>query len=646
MLNNPDINPGFHCQNQGPDTDMNFNPLPTSWITVAWSMMASAILTLALLHLFIWFNQRRQWAYLSFSIAAIAVAVIAGMEFIAMRAASIEQMATLLRWGHLPLFIIWVAIVCFVRFYFDAGRLWLAWTVCGLRALALFLNFTTGQNLFFREITSLKHVVIFGGETISIPQGVLNPWYIVGPLSMLALIVFVVDASVTLWHRGAGTGRHAGIVSGSITFFLIASVGHAALVNAGIINSPYIASLSFMPIIIAMSYELSHDVLRSAQLAQRLQASEAGLRLSEQRMNLAMSAAELGLWEWDIVHDEIWSTDNGRALYGIAKTVRISFDRFLKALYAEDRDVVRLAVDKSLASGGKYEAEYRVMLPDGRIRWLAARSHIEFNNRGLPLRMHGVSIDITRRKQAELDAQKQRNKLAHLSRVTMLGELSGSLAHELNQPLAAILSNAQAAQRFLAREDVDLNEVRDILKDIVAEDQRASEVIQRLRLLLRKDEVQHQPLDVNEVVREVLKLVRCDLASRNIVVKLDLALRLPVVIGDQVLLQQVLLNLLLNGCDALAHIGCVEHRQLHLQTLWNGNAVQVSVGDQGLGIALDNMERIFEPFFTTKSHGMGLGLAICRTIITAHTGQLWAKNNADFGASFYFTLPSYSGENT
>ena len=148
-------------------------------------------------------------------------------------------------------------------------------------------------------------MAIFGGETISIAQGVLNPWYIVGPLSMLALVVFVMDASVTLWRRGTDTGRRAVIFSSSITFFLLASIVHAALVNAGIINSPYIVSLSFMPTIIAMSYELSYDVLRSAQLANRL-------RISEQRMNLAMSAAELALWEWDIVHDEIWSTDKGR----------------------------------------------------------------------------------------------------------------------------------------------------------------------------------------------------------------------------------------------------------------------------------------------------------------------------------------------
>jgi two-component system sensor kinase FixL len=617
-----------------------------SWITVAWSMMASAILTLALLHLFIWFNQRQQWAHLAFSIAAFAAAVLAGMEFMGMRAVSIEQMATLQRWAHLPVLVIWVAIVFFVRFYFNAGRLWLAWTVCGLRALALILSLTTGQSLFFRKVTNLKHVAIFGGETISIPQGVLNPWYIVGPLSTLALIVFVVDASVTLWRRGTDTGRRAMIISGCITFFLLTAVVQPALVNAGLINSPYMVSLSFMSIIIAMSYELSHDVLRSAQLAHRLQASEAGLRLSEQRMDLAMSAAELCLWEWDIVHDEIWSTDNGCALYGIAKAERISFDRFLNSLYAEDREPVRLAAEKSLAGNGNYEGEYRVMLPDGGIRWLAARSHIEFNNRGLPLRMSGISIDITRRKLAELDAQKQHNELAHLSRVTMLGELSGTLAHELNQPLAAILSNAQAALRFLEQDAASLDEVRDILEDIVADDKRAGEVIQRLRLLLRKDEVQHRPLDVNEVVQDVLKLVHSDLATRNIVVTIDLSSGLPVVMGDRVLLQQVLLNLILNGCESVDHVEIIKHRRLLIHTLWNGDAVQVSVFDRGRGIAPDDMERIFEPFITTKPQGMGLGLSICRTIITAHNGKLWATNNADCGATFYFTLPAYPGETT
>ena len=579
-----------------------------------------------------------------FSIAAVAVAVITAMEFMAMRTTSIDEMAALMRWVQIPLFVIWIAIICFVRFYFDAGRLWLAWTVCSLRALTLILDFSAGQNLFFKEITSLKQVTIFGGDSISIAQGILNPWYVMGPLSMLALVGFVADASFTVWRRGTKTPRHPLIFSLCITFFLMAMVGHAVFVNAGMIDSPFIASFSFMPTIIGMSYELSYNVIRSVQLAHRLQASEAELRISEERMCLAISAAELGLWEWDIIHDEIWSTDNGRALYGIAKTERINFDRFLNTLYPDDREAVRLAVESLLAGNGDYEGEYRVRLPDGCIRWLAVRSRIKFNNHGQALRMHGVSIDITRRKQAELDLRKQHSELAHLSRVTMLGELSGALAHELNQPLAAIISNAQAALRFIAQDSAISNEVRDILEDIVAEGKRAGDVIHRIRLLLKREEKEHQPLDVNWVVQEVLKLVCNDLANRNITVNASLASALPAVIGDRVQLQQVLLNLIMNACDAMAHNGIItENRHIHIQTLRNGDGVQVSVRDQGRGIALDNMERIFEPFFTTKQQGMGLGLAICRTIINAHKGRLWATNNADCGSTFYFKLPSSPG---
>ena len=148
-------------------------------------------------------------------------------------------------------------------------------------------------------------------------------------------------------------------------------------------------------------------------------------------------------------------------------------------------------------------------------------------------------------------------------------------------------------------------------------------------------------LNLNEVVQEVLKLVRSDLASRNIAVKTGLSSKLPAVIGDRVLLQQVLLNLILNGCDAMVH---AEHRRLHIKTQWNGNAVQVSVVDQGRGIALDDMAHLFEPFFSTKPQGMGLGLPICRTIINAHNGRIWAANNASCGASFYFTLLAYPGK--
>ena len=265
---------------------------------------------------------------------------------------------------------------------------------------------------------------------------------------------------------------------------------------------------------------------------------------------------------------------------------------------------------------------------------------MEFGGDGQPVRMRGCSLDITRRKQAELEAAHQRKDLAHLSRVTTAGELSGSIAHELTQPLSAILSNAQAAQRVLASGDADIAELRQILNEIVSEDKRASEVIRRLRLWLKKGEVQQHSLRINKVVRDVMNLIRSDLINQKVTVECKLARNLPMVTGDPVQLQQVLLNLVLNACDAMTGCNTSERRLLIRTGIENdGGSVIVSVTDQGTGITEEKMENIFEPFFTTKPKGMGLGLSVCRSIITAHRGKLCATNNTDRGATFYFSVP-------
>jgi two-component system sensor kinase FixL len=611
-----------------------------SWITVVWSMLASASLTFALLHLFIYAKNIRPWVNLAFAAAAIAAAMISAVELMAMQSTSIEQVAFLQRWVHLPVLILWVGIVCFVRFYFSAGRTWLAWMGGALRVLALILSLTTGQSLFFKEITSLRQVSVWGGETVSLAQGVLNPWYFIGPLSTLFLVVFVLDATVELWRRETGaTRRRAIIFSSSIIFFLLGSVIHTALVNMGAIHSPYLVSFSFMPILLSMSYELSYDMLQSVQTANRLKTREAELHIEKQRMQLAASAANLRLWEWDIVQDQIWSTDKTHALYGLPEKQKISFDHFLNILYEEDRERVRLEVAKSLMANGDYESEYRIQMAKGRLHWFNSRGRIEFGENNQPLRMLGVTIDITRRKQVELEAQQLRNEMMHLSRVILLGELSSSLAHELNQPLTSILSNAQAAQRFLALGDTELAEVRNILNDIVAEDRRAADIIHRLRSLLKKGEVKHVPMDLNNTVHDVLTLMNSDLINHNIQVNLDLDRNPHTVIGDRVQLQQVLLNLLMNGCDAMSDTKTKERHLFIGTALVGGKKVQVSVVDQGVGISSENIKSIFEPFFTTKAHGMGLGLSICRTIIQAHEGQLWVTRNIPRGSAFHFTLP-------
>jgi len=214
-------------------------------------------------------------------------------------------------------------------------------------------------------------------------------------------------------------------------------------------------------------------------------------------------------------------------------------------------------------------------------------------------------------------------------------------SHELNLPLSAILTNAQAAQRVLANGCADLTELQEILDEIVSEDKRAGEVIRHLRLWLKKGQLQQHSLCINQVVQYVLKLINSDLINQKVTVDCELARNLPNLTGDPVQLQQVLLNLVINACDAMADCKTPERRLLIRTETENGNGeVLVSVTDRGGSVPEEKMEQIFEPFFTTKEKGMGLGLSVCRTIIAAHRGKLWATNNADCGATFHFSLPT------
>jgi len=250
-----------------------------------------------------------------------------------------------------------------------------------------------------------------------------------------------------------------------------------------------------------------------------------------------------------------------------------------------------------------------------------------------------VFANILARRQSEIEAQRLRHDLSHVARVSTMGELTASLAHELNQPLTAILSNAQAAQDILESTPVNLEEIRQILADIVEDDKRAGEVIRRLRGLLKKDNLEITALDVNEIVGEVARLVSGDAVLRSVSVRLELAERLPAVQGDRVQLQQVILNLILNGLDAMRE-SVTNDRALVIRTATDGPAsVLVAVRDSGTGIDEADVEHIFQAFYTTKIDGMGMGLAIARSIVEAHGGQLTARNNPEGGATLSFTLP-------
>jgi len=612
----------------------------SNWIEIAWMMMAAACLTLGAIHLLVWFRQRADLAHVAFFALATSVAIFSFFELSFVQARTPAEHAMWVRWAHVPITAIALLLIGFVRLYFGAGRLWLAGAAVGFRLLALLLNFVTGVNINFQDVTALEHETIWGGAVIAFPVGTLNPWQVVAQISNLLLVAFVIDASIALWRRGdAVSRRRAVLVGGSIVLCLLAVLGFAVLILSGTVRAPTVMTAGFLIVVVAMGYELSWDVVAAAQLAARLQTSEASLRASEERFRAVVEAAPSAILVMDSQGRITLANAQAESLFQHSRAVLVGsrFDRLVperlrtahaawRRRYAESPVPRSLGLRRAvhLLRGDDSEVPVEVMLT--------------------PMRSEGeervlVSIvDVTERRRYEREAATQRDEIAHLSRVAMLGELSGSLAHELNQPLAAILSNAQAAQRLLARSPPQLDTVADILADIVTSDRRAGAVIQRLRSLLRKEDVKHAPLDLNAVVQESLRLMHSDLLNRQVSVDTVYAPDLPAVAGDWVQLQQVLLNLLINGCDAMAGRRVAPHLVVTTGVADDGK-LTISIADNGEGIPADDMQRIFDPFVTTKSHGIGLGLAICRSIIEAHGGRLWASNNADRGATFGIELP-------
>jgi signal transduction histidine kinase len=361
-------------------------------------------------------------------------------------------------------------------------------------------------------------------------------------------------------------------------------------------------------------------------------------RDNEQQLNLALKAARMRSWSWDIPTNRVrWSTSS---LEGFVEfDAQTDLDQYLQSVHAADRACVHGALHAAATECKPYEIEFRLLRTDGTYGWIASRGMPRLDAGNRMLCMIGINTDISERRAEAAQIRQQRDELAHLSRVAMVGELSGAVAHELNQPLTAILSNAQAAQRLLLRASPDEMGLKEILCDIVSENKRAGEIIHRLRDLLKKGEVELLPVDINHIVREVIVLEHSDMVSRNIVITTQLSSDLPFGLADRVQLQQVLLNLIINAADAM-HANRLSERLITIRTHRVSNDfVRITVRDCGPGIAATQSEQIFEPFYTTKSHGLGLGLTICRSIMTAHGGRLWAVNNEGEGATMLVDLP-------
>jgi C4-dicarboxylate-specific signal transduction histidine kinase len=283
--------------------------------------------------------------------------------------------------------------------------------------------------------------------------------------------------------------------------------------------------------------------------------------------------------------------------------------------------------------------EFQIARSNGDLRTVSCTSEVLLNEDGLPVHMVGTCQDVTDSRRAEAASRQSRDEMAHLNRVAAMGELATSLAHELNQPLAAILMNSQAASRFLGGKPPNLARVCDCLNAITSDDERAAEVIKRLRRLLKKEESQASLVYVNEVVSDALRLVGNDALLRQVSVKFEPFPGLPPVLGDRIQLYQVVLNLIVNGIEAVAERPPGDRWVLVRTAEADGGGVELKVEDSGKGIAERDLTRVFEPFFSTKREGLGMGLSISRSIVEAHGGRIWAENSAGRGAVFHCMLP-------
>ena len=363
-------------------------------------MNAAACLTLAGIYFVVWSKQRDSWVHLLFSCIALSAAAIAALELQLVHAETPKAYGAILRWRQLPVWTLVLSLVGFTRLYLRAGRPWLAWSACGLRTVVLVLNFVFTPNLHYREITTLRQLA-WGGEMASVPLGTPNPWSLISEITLLLLLAFFVDASITAWRHGER--KRALMVGGNIVFFGAIVAAQVALVVWGVIQVPFFSSFAYLGIVAALGYELSHDMIRTVRLAHELE-------LTEKRLTLTADSTGVGLWEWDLNKNEIWVTPNRRAQLGLPASGKITFEHLISRWYPDDREQVRLALKEAVENGRDYDVEFRIVLTDGSVRWIESRGRVQVNKDGKPRRLLGISMDVTARREARLETQRLRQQ--------------------------------------------------------------------------------------------------------------------------------------------------------------------------------------------------------------------------------------------
>ena len=376
-----------------------------------------------------------------------------------------------------------------------------------------------------------------------------------------------------------------------------------------------------------------------AEIIERKRAEE-NLRRSEEFLIEGQRLSHTGSWAWRVSSGDLtFSRETFQILGFDPEQPAPSFQAALERFHPDDRAFMDSVLDAAIRERRNYEFEARLAMPDGSAKQVHSVGHIALDESG-KTEFIGTLMDVTERRRAEVSLQMAQAQLAHIARVTTMGELAASIAHEINQPLAAVVTNGNACLRWMGAAPPNLEEARAAVTRIVKEGARASEVIGRIRGMMKKSRPQMSTLDVNELIQEVLTLTRNQIVQHGVSARTELAEGLTAVKGDAVQLQQVVLNLVMNGIEATSARSEGPREIVLKSETQEPDRIVISVSDSGVGIDPANADQIFNPFFTNKPGGMGMGLAISRSIVEAHGGKLWAESNGVAGATFHFSLPA------
>src|SRR5450432_1440624 len=490
--------------------------------------------------------------------------------------------------------------------------------------------------------TTMPTILRYGIAVLSVAIAIGLDFFLLRHFEAI-LTPFLLAVAATVWYAGTGPGVLAIVLSVlSLNYFFLRPFFSFSPISY--IDLVYLTFCIFC----ALAVGWVSGVRRRAEQELRQAREELEATVAERTASLQRSERYLAEAQ-RLTHCGVTAYKGSTIFFGSEEIYRIwGFDpaqgvpsrkAALQRIHPDDRDRLNAEVARAVGEKKRYSTAFRIVLPDGTVKHLESIGQPVFSTNGELVEVVDTEIDVTERKRAEEAYREAQMALAHANRVATMGQLTASITHEVNQPITAAVTYASAARRFLSAEPPNFREVDDALSLIIKEGNRAGEVVGRIRALIKKAPARKDAVEINDAILEVIVLTRTEAANNGVSVRTQLAEGLPRVQGDRVQLQQVLLKLIINAIEAMRDVGEGE-RELLISSRNEPDGVSVEVRDSGPGFASAALERAFEAFYTTKPGGLGLGLSICRSIIDAHGGRLWATRCEPRGAIFQFTIPA------